>query len=888
MGKISKTCILAISFQLISFSFLYAQTGTWTAVRDTAPHLNYGVCLLMTDGTVICHNKNGGTYGSGWDRLTPDASGSYVNGTWDTISSMHYDRLFFSSQVLPSGKVWVAGGEYGSGDTAGEVYDPLANSWSPCHGIPSGWNLYDANSELLYNGIILEGPQIGSQPSYDCLFVNPSDNEYSIAPTAPYNHDEASWLKLPDSSVLFVGIGSDLSARYIPQTNTWIHDAVVPGNLYDPYGEEAGPAFLLPNGQALFTGATGFNAIYTPSGNTTPGTWAVADSFPIINGLRMCTPDASGAMMVNGHILMAVSPLGTSANDEFRHPTYFVEYDYTTNTFTQVTSPVPGFGTDSIPGMACYQTQMLDLPDGNVLLSVCETNHSKQYYVYTPGSPPIPEGKPTIDNVIHISCNNYYITGKLFNGISEGAEFGDDWQMETNYPLVRLTNGTNVYYARTSNWNRIGAVQTDSLEDTAYFTLLSIPGGTYSVVVVANGFASNPITLTTFGVAISAHTDLSACNTGTGSATSLAADGIPPYTYSWSPNGGTNPSASNLSSGNYTITVSDSTGCSASATVNITQAAPLTMYTTVSEITCRGLINGSAKAWVNGGTMPYTYLWSPGSNTNSLYSGLSTGTYTVFVTDSCGNSATATAVIIQPDIFGVSIDSTKNVLCYGGFTGKAYTDVSGGSRPYTYSWSGGGGTNANATTLSIGIYTVTVTDRCGNSGTAEAHVSEPAAIVNTTITFNESPGGGCDGEAVIIPSGGTPPYTYFWVGSAQTTDTIKNHCAGSYCCRVTDNQGCSQETCVDIVSGIENIVSATDGVTIYPNPNNGTFTLYLQNESKKPQIEIYNVLGEKVYRSEINTNTTQINLANRAAGLYFYRVLKEDGSVAGEGKIIIE
>src|SRR5579871_2038999 len=108
-----KKLSLSLSAFALSLFTISAQTGTWSRVKALAPHYNEGVCLLLTDGTVICHNINGGSYGTGWDRLTPDIHGSYINGTWDTISSMINDRLFFSSQVLPSGKVYVAGGEYG-------------------------------------------------------------------------------------------------------------------------------------------------------------------------------------------------------------------------------------------------------------------------------------------------------------------------------------------------------------------------------------------------------------------------------------------------------------------------------------------------------------------------------------------------------------------------------------------------------------------------------------------------------------------------------------------------------------------------------------------------------------------------------------------------------
>ena len=103
--------------------------------------------------------------------LTPNATGSYINGTWSTLAAMHYDRLFFFSQVLPSGEVYVAGGEYVAGCQRGEVYNPVTNIWTVCGNIPSGWNIYDAPSELLYTGNILEGPEIGANGGQPCKSI---------------------------------------------------------------------------------------------------------------------------------------------------------------------------------------------------------------------------------------------------------------------------------------------------------------------------------------------------------------------------------------------------------------------------------------------------------------------------------------------------------------------------------------------------------------------------------------------------------------------------------------------------------------------------------------------------------------------------------------------
>lgn len=784
---------LLVIFILLINTLSFAQTGTWTKVTNLAPHYNMGVMLLLTDGTVLCHNSAGGTYGTGWDKLTPDATGSYVNGTWTTMASMTYDRLFFSSQVLPSGKVYVAGGEYGPGGTYGEVYDPAANSWTTCGPIPGGWNIYDGNSQLLYTGNVLEGPQIGANSSYNILQWSPGTLNYTTESNSPLNHDEAEWVKMPDSSVLFIGIASTNSCRYLPQTNSWMSDATVPVSLYDTYGEEAGCGCMLPNGKAIFFGATKYNAIYTPTGHPTMGSWSAAANFPTINGTQVGQPDASGAMMVNGHILLAVSPVGTSNADEFRSPTYFVEYDYTTNTFTQVTATIPGQGCDSLAGVGAYMTNMLALPDGNILVSIDQTNISKQYYIYTPGSAAIAAGKPTINSILPDGCPNYKITGKLFNGISEGAAYGDDWQMSTNYPLVRLSNGTDVYYAKTTNWNRIAAVQTDSLEDTAIFAMpVGLPAGTYSLTVVVNGFASNPTIYKTLGITISSHTNV-LCNGGTGSATANAATGgLSPYTYLWSPSGGSSVTATGLTAGAYTITVTDNNGCTATANVTITQPTALSIsMASTANVLCYGGNTGSATAnAATGGTSPYTYSWAPSGGTNLTASGLTAGTYTITAKDNNGCTATVSASISQPTQLTVSASVNANVSCSGGNTGSASATAGGGISPYTYAWSGGG-TNAIKTGLTAGAYSVVLKDSNGCTASASVTITQPTPLIVSASTIaNINCNGGNTGSVLATAGGGTSPYTYSWSGGG-TNASHTGLTAGTYTITLKDNNGCS-------------------------------------------------------------------------------------------------
>jgi hypothetical protein len=121
--------------------------------------------LLLTDGTVLAHVSCTST----WWKLTPDFTGSYINGSWSQIASLPsgYDPRFFSSAVLPDGRVIVEGGEYnnstfdcttnqGAWTTKGAIYDPLFNTWTPITP-PAGWTtIGDAQATVLANGTYMQ------------------------------------------------------------------------------------------------------------------------------------------------------------------------------------------------------------------------------------------------------------------------------------------------------------------------------------------------------------------------------------------------------------------------------------------------------------------------------------------------------------------------------------------------------------------------------------------------------------------------------------------------------------------------------------------------------------------------------------------------------------
>jgi hypothetical protein len=185
-------------------------------------------------------------------------------------------------------------------------------------------------------------------------------------------------------------------------------------------------------------------------------------------------------MMANGVILCATGPAAT-----YNGPTSFYEYNPATNAFTQVNGP-----TGTTDGGAVFNTRMLDLPDGNVLYS----DGGSRLYEYTPSGSQITAGQPTITNILKNSDGSYDLTGYQLTGISEGAGYGDDAQMGTDYPIVKISDSSgDVWFARTYNWSSMAVAQGGTLQSTQFATPSSLPSGTYTLQVVTNGISSNPL-----------------------------------------------------------------------------------------------------------------------------------------------------------------------------------------------------------------------------------------------------------------------------------------------------------------------------------------------------------------------------------------------------------
>jgi PKD repeat protein len=321
-------------------------------------------------------------------------------------------------------------------------------------------------------------------------------------------------------------------------------------------------------------------------------------------------------------------------------------------------------------------------------------------------------------------------------------------------------------------------------------TISSLAPGTYTVTTT-NGqgcVSSQSFTVPnqTGPSASISGTTATACGASTGTATAAGTGGTGTLTYTWS-NGGSGATISGLTSGSYTVTVTDQNGCTATAIATVSNSSGPSATISATQATSCGLTNGTVTASATGGTGALSYLWSNGASTPSI-SNLAPGAYTLSVTDQNGCLSVATTTVNASTAPSASISSAIDASC-GQANGSATVSATGGSAGYTYLWSNGA-TTASITGLGAGTYSVTVTDQVGcttgASATLQAFTTPAANVVATELTCYGIP----DGTVTANPSGGNPPYTYQW-SNGVLSQQISGLAPALYFVTVTDASGCA-------------------------------------------------------------------------------------------------
>ena len=426
-----------------------------------------------------------------------------------------------------------------------------------------------------------------------------------------------------------------------------------------------------------------------------------------------------------------------------------------------------------------------DFGDGYILTTVSPTmGHS-----YTNS------GNYTVKVTITNGCGNSatYVKTLIVNGMG-GTSVGTSSVVPptcnggTNGSATATVTGGQAPY--TYVWyDNLGQLVSSSVSAT------NLTPGTYMVSVTDNnGCAGSTAVVITnpAEVAFTVSSTSSSCGGSSGTASvSGISGGTSPYTYLWE-DGQTTSTATGLTMGTYSVTVSGANGCSASGYASISESGTTLSVASTTNVTCNGGTNGAVNISVSGGTAPYSYVWSNGALTQNI-SGVISGNYSVVVTDAGGCHSTINASISGPSAINVNATSAVSPTC-GNFNGSAIANVTGGTSPYTYLWPNAANqTTQTATGLPAGTYTVNVTDAVGCTKTGAVSLSNANAPVITSAVSQVSCNGSGNGAVDLTVTGGTGPYLYTWnLPSPQTNNQDVNTLApGTYFVQILDASSCS-------------------------------------------------------------------------------------------------
>ncbi len=403
---------------------------------------------------------------------------------------------------------------------------------------------------------------------------------------------------------------------------------------------------------------------------------------------------------------------------------------------------------------------------------------------------------------------------------------------------LTVSGGTPSY---TYHWNNNATSQ----------DLNGISGNVYGVTVtdLLGCTAVTSATVIEHGQLTPSQTHINAtCGLSNGSIDLSAFGGFQPYSYLWS-NGAITQDLSGLSAGNYSVTVSDVNLCTATLSTTIAISSGPTTQFVSTNVLCNGASIGAINLTVNGGSAPYSYLWSNNSNVQDL-NNIPAGNYSVTVTDANNCSVTGAVLITQPS--AIQVNETHVDASCGNSNGTIDITVSGGTLPYSYIWSNSSNTE-DLNNLAIGNYSITVTD--GNNCSATITIS----IINgggslplSNIATDETCSSG-NGSIDLSVNAGTAPYNYAW-SNAQITQDIANLSAGNYSVTVTDAGGCTG--------------TATAAINNHPSPSLSTTHLDETCSNSNGSIDLTVTVGALPYSYIWSNNSQTEDISNLSTGNY--------------------
>jgi hypothetical protein len=360
----------------------------------------------------------------------------------------------------------------------------------------------------------------------------------------------------------------------------------------------------------------------------------------------------------------------------------------------------------------------------------------------------------------------------------------------------------------------------------------------------------------------------------------ISLSATPADVYQFSADGGTTWQAGNsfsgMCAGNYNMAVMNSSGCTAAGNAAVLSYQEITAAATVTQPLCNGICSGNVMVSASPANS-YLYSFDNGVNFQAADSlgGICDGGFTIVVMDPNGCTDTLSSVFVfQPSAINTtaSITSTSCGLC----NGVTIVSASGGTSPYNFNWN-----SADPQNLCAGNYSVIITDSNNCTDTVSLLVPSSTALTIDSVSSTGTPSFQSNGTATAYPNGNLP-YTYTWDAAAgnQTTQTAINLAAGNYCVTITDADGCSDTTCVNVpvITAITD-VNSQNNFSVSPNPFSDE--LFVSGDGVY-HIYLYNTIGqitEDIGMITLNNSPVKLELQKKfSAGIYFIRAENAQGT----------
>jgi len=392
--------------------------------------------------------------------------------------------------------------------------------------------------------------------------------------------------------------------------------------------------------------------------------------------------------------------------------------------------------------------------------------------------------------------------------------------------VTTIIGGTGTYDFL---WSDAGETETQ--------TISGLPAGTYTVSatdgngcqIVDTVFIAEPDSLISSLVV----EDVGCFGENSGIITATITGGIEPYDYLWS-DGQSNAMATSLTSGNYTLIITDANDCVLLDSAFVDQPTAVEVLVDSVAASCFGIADGSASVFVTGGIEPYTYLWNdPAGSTSDLIENMPAGTYEVVVTDANSCETIIAVEIEEPEELVISLVDQEDVLCFGDSTGQVQLTATGGVgdlSDFIFTWDDGTIGN-DVSNVSAGTYTVTVEDLNGCTDEITFTIDEPLELTITLLSSEALCYGSPTGAAVANVSGGSGDYIYIWSDAngqpiGVSTDTAEQLISGTYTVNVLDANGCEISDTVFVPTAEDLEIVALDSTpTSCFEGNDGTATI---------------------------------------------------------------